>query len=146
MHQILRDKVNFTINGFAISIKDIFNNIWMKKMITLPHAIPDMRAKQLRLNTGKKDFFGSDLYACIRFISQGFKKPSKDEIEILLLTLKKLPKYKFERNKEKLFSYVGGKEKAEKIAKTMGLNKNIFLMETIMKLRQSRSHLKLKQK
>jgi len=136
IYDILRKKINFTINGLAINIKDLFSDIWMKKIITLPHSITDIKAKQLRLNTEKKTFFGTDLYACIRFVSQGFKKPLKDEIDILFRAMKKLPKYKFERNKTKVFDYVGGKEKAKKIVQKMGLNEDVFSFETVIKLRR----------
>ncbi len=136
IQDILKNKINFTINGFAINIKDIFSDNWMGKIIALPHSIANIKAKQLRLNTEKKDFIGTDLYACIRFISQGFEKPSKDEIEILFRAMKKLQKYKFERNKKKVFAYVGGKEKAKKIVKNIGLNEDIFSFKTVMKLRR----------
>jgi len=134
-NEILREKINFTINGFLINIKEIFSDTWMKKLITLPHSIADIKAKRIRLNTEKKEFFGTDIYACIRFISQGFKKPTKDEIKILFKAMKKLPKYKFQRNREKVFDYVGGKEKAEKIVRKIGLKEDIFSFNTIIKLR-----------
>ena len=136
IYTILKDKINFTINGFAINIKDIFNKAWINKMIKLPHSIADIKSKQLRLNTEKKTFYGTDFYACVRFISQGFKKPSKDEIEILFREMKKLPKYKFEKNKIKVFDYVGGKEKAKKIVNKIGLKEDAFSFNTILKLRR----------
>lgn len=136
IYELLKNKINFTINGFALNVKFIFDNNWIKKIVKLPHSIEDIKAKQLRLNTEKTNFFGTDFYACIRFISAGFKKPSKEEIETLYFQMKKLPKYKFERNKKKVFDYVGGREKAEKIVKKMGLNKDVFSFETIQKLRR----------
>ena len=136
IYEILKNKINFTINGFALNVKHIFNNNWIKKMIRLPHSMDDIKSRYLRLNTEKTNFFGADFYACIRFISAGFKKPSGDEIEILYRQMKKLPKYKFERNKKKVFDYVGGKEKAEKIVKKMGLNEDVFSFGTIRKLRR----------
>ena len=136
VYKILKNKINFTINGFALNIKYIFNENWVEKLIKLPHSIEDIKSKQLRLNTETRNFFGTDLYACIRFISAGFKKPSKDEIETLYQEMKKLPKYKFERSKEKVFDYVGGKEKAEKIVKKMGLSEDVFSFNTILKLQR----------
>lgn len=123
---ILKKKVNFTINGFALDVRKSLKDDWMQKMVTLPHAIEDIRAKQLRLNTEKKNPFGSDLYACIRFMSAGFKKPAKEEVDLLLRAIRKMPKHKFERNKEKVFDYVGGREKAERIAKKLGMDRDIF--------------------
>ena len=98
IYGLLKNKINFTINGFALNIEHIFDNSWIKKMVKLPHSIEDIKAKQLRLNTEKTNFFGTDFYACIRFISAGFKKPTEQETNILYHQMRKLPKYKFERN------------------------------------------------
>jgi len=135
INKILRKKVNFTVNGFALNIKNVFNKNWVKKLIKLPLAITDIKSKQLRLNPEKNTFWGTEIYACIRFMSAGFKKPSKNEIETLYQIMEKIPKYKFKRNKKKVFEYVGGKEKAKKIVKKMGLNKDVFSFNTILKLR-----------
>ncbi|MCC7570738.1 hypothetical protein KO465_05300 [Candidatus Micrarchaeota archaeon] len=136
IYELLKNKINFTINGFALNFEHLFENNWIKNIIKLPYSIEDIKAKQLRLNTEKTNFFGTDIYACIRFISAGFKKPTEKEIHILYDQMRKLPKYKFERNKKKVFDYVGGKEKAEKIVKKMGLNQDIFSFETIQELRR----------
>ncbi len=136
--ETLRKKVNFTINGFALNIKDLSNKNWFSKLTILPYSIADIQSKQLRLNTEKDTFFGTDLYACIRFMSVGFKKPSQHEIELLLKALAKMQKYKFEKNKEKVFRYVGSIEKTKKLVKKMGLDESIFAFKTVLKLRNKK--------
>ena len=49
IYEILKNKINFTINGFALNVQYIFNENWMKKMIKLPHSVNDIKSKQLRL-------------------------------------------------------------------------------------------------
>lgn len=77
INNLLKNKINFTINGFAIEFKHIFKENWFDHLIKLPYSIDDIKSKKIRLNTQKTVFFGTDLYACIRFMSQGFKQPSK---------------------------------------------------------------------
>lgn len=60
----------------------------------------------------------------------------KKEIEILFQSLKKLPKYKFERNKNKVFAYVADDKKLKKILNKLGLKEDIFSFETIQGLRK----------
>lgn len=136
INSLLKNKINFTINGFAIEFKNIFKENWLDYLIKLPFAIEDIKTKKIRLNTQKTDFFGTDLYACIRFMSQGFKQPTKKEIDILFNSLKKLPKYKFERNKNKVFDYVGDDKKLRKILKELGLKEDIFSFDKINDLRK----------
>ncbi len=135
IENILKEKINFTINAFAINLKDIFLNNWFDSLIALDGSFKDMKAKKLRLNPGREKVFGSDLYACIRFMSRGFQPPPREEIQELFLGLKYLEKYRFDKNIAKMYSYVGGEKKARLIAKKLGLEGDIFSFNTVKKLR-----------
>lgn len=119
----LREKVNFTINGSAILLQDITQKTWLKQVITLPSTLSDIKRKRLVLN---KASHPADLFAAMRFMSQGFRKPSKETVLILKERLKHLPKQKWERNLNKLFSYVGGNKQASKLLKELDLNNKIL--------------------
>ena len=67
-----------------------------------------------------------NLFACLRFMSVGFKPPSKDEVELLLRQLPELEKWRFERNIKKVFGYVGGERKARQLIKSLGIKIDIF--------------------
>ena len=129
----LKENSNFTVNGFALSLKHVASKNWHKKLITLPNALKDLKNKQLRVNIIAHP---ANLFACLRFMSKGFKPPSKKEIKELLKALGKLPKYKYKRNINKVFSYVGGEKKARQLAKKLGIKEDIFDFETIRALRK----------
>jgi len=127
----IKENSNFTINCSALPLKEVISENWSKKIISLPFALTDLKNKQIWVN---KFTHPANLYACIRFMSKGFKKPSKKEIEGLLFSLKKLEKYKFKRNVNKVFDYVGGEKKARQLSKRLGIKENIFDFETIRRL------------
>lgn len=117
--QNTRNRSNFTINSFVIEIRDLFSGHWRKRVFHLPGAIEDLKRKQLKLNSTRHQ---ANLFACLRFMSLGFKPPSKEEVKRLVEILPKLPKKKRKKNIEKLYSYVGGRKKAEKLARKIGVN------------------------
>lgn len=127
----LKENANFTINGFALSLKDVDSENWHKKIISLPNAMKDLENRKLHINIISHP---ANLFACLRFMSKGFKKPSKEDIKKLLFSLKKLEKYKFKRNVNKVFDYVGGEKEARKLAKRLGIKKDIFNFKIIEKL------------
>jgi len=123
----LENHANFTINGWAINLKNIFSDDWLDRIIILPMTIEDIKNKQLKLND-PDDSFG--IFACMRFISQWFKKPSEEEIELMIRALKNTKKDRFERNISKLYNYVWGEKKARDILKKLWIEKDIFNYET----------------
>ncbi len=133
--QNLKENAGFTINGFVIPLKDVASKNWREKVIALPNALRDLKNKQLRVNVISHP---ANLYACLRFMSQGFLAPTEKEVMELLPALGRLPKYKFERNRKKIFDYVGGEEKARRLARKLGVKQDIFDFETIKKLKKSR--------
>jgi len=128
----LKEQSNFTINGFALSLKDIDSENWHKKVISLPNALQDLKNKKLHVNV---IVHPANLFACLRFMSQGFKSPSKKEVKELLIKLGSLEKWRYSRNIRKLFDYVGGEDKARKLVKKLGVKANIFDFKIIKKLR-----------
>jgi hypothetical protein len=127
----LKHESNFTINGFAILLKDADSEEWYEQIIALPRALQDLKNKKLRVNAIKHP---AGLFACLRFMSIGFKPPSKKEVKDLLLALGKLGKYKYERNIKKTLTYVGGENRAKQLAKKIGINKDIFDFKVIKSL------------
>ena len=128
----LNKKANFTINGFALPLDKVISPNWYKSIISVKNAERDLRNKQIRVNSYDHP---AQLYACIRFIHKGFRKPDEKEIEGLLFLLGKLPKYKFKRNLKKVFGGAGGEKNARRIAKDMGIKEDIFSFKTIKKIR-----------
>ena len=129
----LHKSSNFTINGFALPLEKIIDKNWEKEITSVKNAKRDLRNKQLHVNTYHHP---AQLYACIRFISFGFKSPSKKEIEGLLNLLKKLRKNQLKRNLHKVFGQTRGEKKAEQIVKKMGIKEDVFSFKTIKKLRK----------
>ncbi|MFH1188159.1 MAG: hypothetical protein V1688_04875 [bacterium] len=127
----LEDNANFTINGFALSLKDINSENWHKKVVSLPCALQDLKNKQLRVNVIKHP---ANLFACLRFMSKGFKPPSKKEVKELLSALGSLEVWRYERNIKKLFNYVGGEKEARRLIKKLGIKEDVFDFEVIKKL------------
>lgn len=129
----LQKSSNFTINGSALPLEKVTDKNWEKEIISVKNAKKDLRNKQLCVNAYHHP---AQLYACIRFISFGFKSPSKKEVEGLLNLLKKLRKNQFKRNLHKVFEQTGGEKKAKQIVKKMGIKEDVFSFETIEKLRK----------
>lgn len=119
----IRENSNFTINCNALLLKDVIFENWKNKVISLPSAIEDIKNKKIRIN---KITHPAQLFACIRFISKGFNKPTDQEINNMTKALKEIPKDIFEFNIDKLIDYVGNKESTLEIIKDLGLNKDIL--------------------
>lgn len=127
LHSIKKE-ANFTINGFAIPLNSLNNADWSKKVIKLPIALKDLKNRRLRVNALFSHSY--NLFAAIRFISIGFKAPTKKEIKLLIKALidfdHKKNQRRYKRNLEKLYGYVGGKKKAERILRELGLSKEVL--------------------
>ncbi|MEK6897783.1 MAG: hypothetical protein AABX28_00310 [Nanoarchaeota archaeon] len=119
----LKQHSSFTINGFAIEVRDLFLKNWRQKIIAMTGAISDLKSKKLRVNSIDNKH---NLFAAIRFMSLGFKKPSKNDIDWLLREFKNAPKRRTKTNLKKLFDYVVVKEKAKNLAEKLHLKEEIF--------------------
>lgn len=127
----LRKNSAFTINGFAIPLKQYLSKEGKRHTITLPSALPDLKKKRLRLNTPGYTGHPGNIFACLRFMSLGFKAPPKNEIDLLLKQLPKLEKRRFKRNVNKVVVYVGGKQNAQRLIKRLGIKLDIFDLKKV---------------
>jgi len=127
----LRKHVNFTVNGFVLPFSVITSSEWYKKIIALPTALPDLKVKQLRVNVNQHP---ADLFACMRFMSKGFRPPPKAEVQILLQGLSRIQKWRFQKNVPKLLDYVGGEKNARQLLKRLGITQNIFDFRVVKSL------------
>ena len=116
----------FTINGFAIPLRQYLSKNIKKFLIALPGAEKDLKSHRLKLNITGYDKHPGNLYSCLRFMSIGFTPPDKKEIKLLLNQLPKLEDWRFERNVEKVFRYVGGEKKARRLVKRLGIKIDVF--------------------
>ncbi len=129
----LEENANFTINGFALELRYAFRPDWFAKTVKFSTGMRDMKARKLRIN---KITHPANLYSCIRFMSQGFIQPSNKEVNELFKSLGHLEKWRFKRNIEKVFDYVGGEQNARKLAMKLGIKRNIFDFKTILAIRK----------
>ncbi len=131
----LEQNAAFTLNGFAIPLKKYLSKNLLAHTKSLPHALGDIKKKQLRLNpTGYKGHPGN-LFACLRFMSAGFKAPKKEEVALLLKELPRLEEWRFERNVQKAFTYVGGEKKARSLVRFLGIKYDVFSFTALKRMR-----------
>lgn len=128
----LAQNSNFTINGSTISLKNIFREDWLDKLISLPGALVDLKNKRLKLNQLSHP---ANLFACMRFMSLGFKQPKQTEIDLLLKSLSGLREPRYGKNVKKLFGYVGGEGNARKLLKKLKIKQDIFDLKVIKTLK-----------
>jgi hypothetical protein len=124
---ILAAKTNFLLNGFAIAAADLPKPDWDSRVITLPGAMQSIEQQKVVLNPAQSpEYAHSNLFAAIRFVSQGFAPPSAEDVKAMLATIKDYPDEKFDKNVQKVFNYVGGEDAARAIAHNMGIAQDIF--------------------
>lgn len=116
----------FTINGFALNIKDATADDWMDKLIMLPEALNDMKKKQLRVNLDGYKEHSPNLLACIRFMSAGFAPPPPKEVDLLLKELPRAVDDNYQKRIQKVWDYVGDEQKAQQLAKSLNLPVDVF--------------------
>jgi len=138
MKENLRYDVNFTINQFALPLQSATSKAWKKKLITYPGAIEDMKRKQLRLNPDDKKIHSGNLFACMRFMSLGFKQPTKQEVAQLCRAFAAFAPQRYPRNAKKLLTYVGGEAQVRKLAGKLGIQENLLSYSTVRKYRKAR--------
>lgn len=129
----IKKNANFTISCFALPLEAVLRPDWLKHLIALPGALEDLMNKRLRVNQFD---YPTTLFACIRFMSQGFKQPSKEEVGKLLDSLTGVEEDRFERSVQKVFNYVGGEENARRLVRKLGIDVDIFDLAAIKKLRK----------
>lgn len=122
IQESLKQKVNFTINGSAINLRDIDRPDWFEKTVTLPGTLEDLKLKRLRTNKR----YPINIYACVRFVSIGFAPPPKNELAEMVDDLRNIDNIKFVRDTEKVIRYVGSADKVRKIVKTLGVDIDIL--------------------
>ena len=128
---ILKEKTNFTINGFALPLKTINNEDWYDSLIKLEDALPDLKNKIILLNKYQIKPHGSELFTCLRFMSLGFKKPDNKQLQTMVSDLNYLEPNRYKRNVKKLFDYVGGEKQARKLIKELGIKYDIFNIKNL---------------
>lgn len=126
----IRENSNFTINCNILPLRYVNSENWQKKIISLPGTLEDIKNRQIRIN---KISHPAQLFACIRFMSKGFKKPTPQEIGTMLEALKNIRPKKFYTNVKKMIDYVGSEEKTKKIIKKFKIKKNILNFKEIKK-------------
>lgn len=120
----LQKYATFTMNGFALPLPAVISSRWRQQVLSLPTAIPDLKKRQLRLNSLTPE--PTTLFAAIRFFSVGFKAPSAADIQHLLRALGRVNRHRFSRAVDKLFRYVGGERRARRLARRMGIQQDMF--------------------
>lgn len=122
----------FTINGFALPIRKVFDNNWFNDIIQLPGALEDMKHKQLRVNKYGYKEQPANLFAGIRFMSKGFLPPSKEDVDLLLAEMPNITPERFEKGVKKVWNYVGGEEKARELVKQLNIDVDIFNRQEVL--------------
>ena len=124
----LQKHANFTVNGFTLPLKAATSKLWYKKLVALPTALADLKSMQLRVNVSESP---GDPFAAIRFMSKGFKAPTSSDIRVLLQSLQKMEKWRYEKNVRKILSYVGGEDEVRALLKKLKVKVNIFDFDAI---------------
>lgn len=131
----LSEYANFTINGSALPLKNIFSDDWFKTIISIPGTMTDLKGKHLRVN---KPSSPSGLFACVRFMSQGFAKPNQHDIDVLLDHFLQIGSDNFDRRIKKVFDSVGNKKKALELVWQLGIKFDIFDFSELAKYRKNK--------
>jgi len=122
----LKKHVGLTVNGNAISIRDIFSEDWQDKLTSLPGALEAIQNKALILNPAGYQHQAANLFSVIRFVYNGYTPPPKEDIDLLIKELPRVEDERYEKNIQKVFRYVGGEEKARAIWKEIGIDVDVF--------------------
>ncbi len=128
----LESHVGLTVNGNAISIRDIFSEDWQDKLISLPGALEAIQNKALILNPAGYQYQAANLFSVIRFVYNGYTPPPKADIELLIKELPRVEDERYEKNIQKVFRYVGGEDKARSICKEIGIDVDVFSKQKVI--------------
>lgn len=135
----LEKHVGLTVNGNAISIRDIFSEQWQDRLVSLPGALEAIQNKQLVLNPDGYKYQAANLFSAIRFVHNGYAPPSKEEIKLLMKELPRVEDDRYEKNIQKVFKYVGGEEAARSIWKEIGVDVDVFDKQKVIEWVQANS-------
>jgi len=118
----LKYNSGLSINGFALSLRDIFADDWEKKLIALPCALDSIKNKQILVNNEGYQSDSNYFFALIRFMGLGFSGPAHDDVIKLLKTISELPSGRYQKNIMKLVSYLGSEDKVRETVNSLGIH------------------------
>lgn len=121
MRRLLIGRANFTINGFAFSLRFVDSPKWRRHVLAVPGARRDLKRRRLVLN----QVYAISIFACLRFMSQGFRAPSQKEVAAMLESLKTIEKVRHSYDVQKTYDYCG-KRQAHELARRLGAGRAIF--------------------
>ncbi|MCA9328561.1 hypothetical protein KC959_02225, partial [Candidatus Saccharibacteria bacterium] len=127
----LEKHVGLTLNGNALSLKDVFSEDWQSRIVSLPDAMEALQARKIFINYDGYKQLPSNLFAVIRFVHNQFEPPSREELELLLRELPKLDDELYEKNVQKVYRYVGGEQHARDTAKKIGIVPDIYDRQSV---------------
>lgn len=127
IQESLAQRVNFTINGSALNLRDIDDPDWFEKIVMIPGTLEDIKLKRLRTNKR----YPINIYACVRFVFLGFTPPPKNELDDMVEDLCRIDEVKFARDTEKVIRYIGSAEKVREIVNQLGINVDILDLNSI---------------
>jgi hypothetical protein len=117
----LKYSTALSINGFALSLRHVFDEDWEGKLIQLTGALDSIKNKQINLNqdgyTSETNYF----FALLRFMGAGFAAPGCDDVIKLLKVTADLESDRYDRNITKLVNYVGGEARVKEIVDSLGI-------------------------
>lgn len=135
----LEKHVGLTVNGNAISIRDIFSEDWQNKLVSLPGALEAIKDKKLVLSPAGYKYQAANLFSVIRFVHNGYTPPPKEDIELLIKELPRVEDERYKKNIQKVFKYVGGEDKARAICKEIGIEADVFDKQKVIEWIQANS-------
>lgn len=130
----LREHVGLTVNGNAISIRDIFTESWQDKLVSLPGALQAIEKRQLKINNQGYKYQAANLFSVIRFVYNGYTPPTKDELMELVKELPRVEDDRYKKNVQKVYTYVGGEDNARTICKQIGIDFDVFDKQVVTKI------------
>lgn len=128
----LKKHVGLTVNGNAISIRDILSVDWQDKLVSLPGAIQSIEKKQLKLNLEGYKHQAANLFSAIRFVYNGYEPPAKEDLMLMVQELPRVEDDRYVKNVQKVYKYVGGEENARKICQEIGIDFDVFDKQVVI--------------
>ena len=129
----LKYSTALSINGFALPLRNIFDEDWEGKLIQLPGALDSIKIKQINLNqegyTSETNYF----FALLRFMGAGFAAPGHDDVIKLLKVTANIESDRYKRNITKLVHYVGGEARVREIVNSLNIGGLDIFDETATK-------------
>ena len=130
----LEEHVGLTVNGNALSLRDIFSEDWQDKLISLPGSLQSIEKRCLKLNQEGYKYQAANFFSVIRFVYNGYTPPTKEEIMLLIQELPRVEDDRYEKNVQKVYKYVGGEDNARRICREIGIDFDVFNKQAVMKI------------